>query len=161
MKKIRAGFTLTELAIAGVTSAMVVIATGVAIAQSMKDFNTEYNSVFASVRQNSYAAQRRFEAITRKASGTPVCPDGTYLTVNYFSSSSVTTPDLYAKFYISSGSLMIEYGTIPASSTTTETVCGNVTDKKFSISGTSAAMELTLNDGTQTITTITAAELHN
>ncbi|MHC4153815.1 MAG: hypothetical protein ACYST6_02650, partial [Planctomycetota bacterium] len=71
--------------------------------------------------------------------------------------------DRYALFYTSNaGDLNVEYGILePRETLRVQTICSNVTSCTFMGQGRSAQMVLTLDDGSQTVTTVTSAVMHN
>ncbi|HUT28311.1 MAG TPA: hypothetical protein VMX13_00860 [Sedimentisphaerales bacterium] len=160
----RRGFTLMELAIAAVSSVIVMVGIAVVLVDGMKGWNRMYSRVYAEVVTDSHVARRMFDTEIRKASRErySVATDGSSLEVYYYFSAASTEPDRYARFYTSSGDLNVEYGIVePRETLRVQTVCGNVTSCTFMGQGCSAQMVLTLSDGSQTVTTVASAVMHN
>ncbi|GAH60491.1 unnamed protein product, partial [marine sediment metagenome] len=78
---------------------------------------------------------------------------------------NTTIVDHYARFSESeaNGELNIEYGSVnPRKTLTTNTICGNVVGCVFFKGvGYSAQMILTLDNGSETITVVSSAVMHN
>jgi len=160
----RCGFTLTELAIAVVTSVVVMVGIAVVLVDGMKGWNRMYNRAYGDVVTDSYVARRLFDTEVRKASRErfAVAEDGSSLEIYYYFSAASTEPDRYAHFYTSDADLNVEYGILePRETLRVQTVCGNVANCAFMGQGRSAQMVLTLDDGSQTVTTVTSAVMHN
>jgi prepilin-type N-terminal cleavage/methylation domain-containing protein len=160
----RGGFTLTELMVAIVVSVIVVGAIAVVLVDGMRGWNRMYSRVYADVVTDSHVARRMFEAEVRKASRERflVDADGNWLEVYQYADSSSTEPDRYARFYTLDDDLNVEYGIVdPRETLRVQTVCGNVTSCAFLGQGCSAQMILTLDDGSQSVTTVASAVMHN
>ena len=161
---VRRGFTLIELAITVVVSTIVIIGIGVVLADSQRDWNRMYNRIYSDVVTDSYVARKRFDAVIRKASREKLLVDdaGNWLEVNYYADSDSEVVDRYARFYEASGQVSIEYGKLdPRETLTTTIVCENVSNCVFKQAGRSAQMILTLDNGSQTVTTTSSAVMHN
>jgi len=148
---------------------IVVLALGTVIADSMRGWNRMYDHVYADVRTDSFVARKTFDQVIRKATSQIYQVDsaGTWLEVYYYSASSASIVDRYARFYASSGALLVEYGTWTAGAESSKTrlrtdiVCENVASCVFKADGRSAQMVLTLDDGSQNIVVVTSAVMHN
>jgi len=152
------GFTLVELIIGIVISLIVILVVGVMLADGHRAWNVMYSRTYADVVTDGYVARRKFDAVMRKASGVSFLlgDAGDWVEVYYYQDVDSPLVDRYARFYVSDGSLNIEYGQLDAygikTALTTQTVCGNVSGCVFRRAGKSAQMTLTLDNGTQTNT---------
>ena len=161
----RRGFTMTELAIAVVVSIIVMAGVAIVLVDGMKGWNRMYNRAYGDVVTDSYVARKVFDTEIRKASRErySLATDGSWLEIYYYFSAASTEPDRYARFYTSNaGDLNVEYGILePRETLRVQTVCSNVTSCVFMGEGRSAQMVLTLDDGSQTVTTVASAVMHN
>jgi hypothetical protein len=160
----KGGFTIAELMIAIVVSVIVIGTVAVVLVDGMRGWNRMYSRVYADVVTDSHVARRMFEVEVRKASRERflVDKDGDWLEIYYYFSSASPEPDRYARFYTSDGDLNVEYGIVePRETLRVQTVCGNVTSCAFFGQGRSAQMLLTLADGSQSVTTVGSAVMHN
>ena len=158
------GFTLVEMLISIVICLIVLSAVGVVIVDSQKGWNIMYGRLQSDVVTASYIAKSRFDSVIRKASKNNlyVGPEGAWVEVYYYADDESSVLDRYARFYESDGDLNIETGTlVPKVTTDVETICSNVSECVFKEYGYSAQMMLTLDNGSQTVTTVTSAYLHN
>lgn len=165
-KRLRArkGFTLVELMITTVIMIVVGLAIGVVIVDGQTGWNTMYDRLNSDVITDGYVARKKFDAVMRSASRgqSSVAPDGSWIEVYSYASSSSTVVDRYSRFYVSDGDLNLEYGQIePRSTLSVDTVCGNVSTCTFQQVGVSTQMTLTLDNGTQTNTIVSSAVTHN
>ena len=157
------GFTLIELIIAMAIMVIVLLAVGIALVDSQRGWSNMYNRTQSDVVTESYAARRKFDAVTRRASAQSFSlgSGGSYLEVNYSSGSS-TVADRYARFYVANSNLNVEYGQLsPKTTLSVETVCGNVSSCVFKQAGKSVQMILTLDDTEQSNTVVSSAVSHN
>jgi hypothetical protein len=161
----RSGFTITELAVAIAASVIVMVGVAVILVDGMKGWNRMYNRAYGDVVTDSYVARRLFDTEIRKASRErySLATDGSWLEIYYYFSAASTEVDRYARFSTSNGGdLNVEYGIVePRQTMRIQTICGNVTSCTFMGQGRSAQMVLTLDDGSQTVTTVTSAVMHN
>jgi Tfp pilus assembly protein PilW len=158
------GITMVELIIALVCSIIVILAIGVALADSSRGWQKMYGKIHADIIEDGRVAQRRFDAVMRKASSTGVlvAEDGSSTEVRYYASSSSVGLDRYVKFFLSDGELMLEDGVLsPKATTSVQTICANVTACAFKHLGKGVQMTLTLSDGQNTNTAVTSAYAHN
>jgi len=160
----RRGITIVELIIAMVCSIIVIIAVGVALADSSRGWRKMYERVHADIVEDGLVARRRFDSVIRQASSIAAhtAEDGSWMEVYYYDSSSSTELDRYARFFKSGDDLMLETGVLfPKSTTTMQTICGNVQSCVFKHLHKGAQMTLTLNDGEKSNTVVTSAYMHN
>jgi len=168
-KRVRGGFTLTELMVTTVIVAIVVLALGSVVADGVRGWQRMHDRVYADVVTDGFVARRVFDRIIRKASWEMylVGDSGESLEVYYYSSGAATTLDRYGRFYTLNGVLLLDHGVwakgteILEPPLQTETVCGNVSSCVFKGDGRSAQMILTLDDGSQSVTVVSSAVMHN
>ena len=162
--KIRTGITLLEMMIAIIISTIVILAVAVSLVDSQKAWNTMYNNINSNVMVQSLTACKTFDAVVRPASSNnySIDPAGNWVEVDYYSSSSVTTVDRYARFSYQNSQLTYEYGSLgPKATIGTQTLCSNVTACKFVQVGSSIQMFLTLNDNTRAVTVASSDVMNN
>jgi hypothetical protein len=160
----RCGFTILELVIASVAAIIVLSAVSVLISDGQRGWNTMYNNLNSPIVTDAYIAKKRFDSVVRKAARDNFLIDneGQWLEVYYYESESVLSPDSYARFFVDSNDLNIEYGRLnPRETISVHTVCSNVSSCLFKQIGKSAQMLLSLNNGNQTVHTVSSAVLHN
>ena len=160
------GFTLTELMIAMVISIVVILGLGFVLADSHQGWQSAYEKAHSDIVTGGQAARRRFDAIIRKASSQSIKlgTGGSEVKVYYYNSSASSELDRYARFYVQSNQLKIDYGNLVSSSEvrqSTQTVCSDVSSCTFTNTGDSVQMVLVLDDGSNTITTVSSAVAHN
>ena len=161
---VRRGFTIVELAITVVVSVIVILGIGVVLADSQRNWNRMYNRIYSDVVTDSYVARKMFDSVIRKASREKLLVDdaGNWLEVYYYADSDSEDVDRYARFYKTGSQLSAEYGKLdPLETLTTTIVCENVSNCVFKQVGRSAQMILTLDNGTQAVTTTSSAVMHN
>ena len=145
---------------------IIVSAFGMALLCGHRTWNVTYAKVYSDVRTDGQVVLRRFDALVRKSvNGQTVIASQEQLEVCYFNDSDSTFADRYAILYESDGDMLVEYGTVTSvgvkSTTSVETLCGDVSSCAFSISGKSVEMVLALNDGEQSNTVVSSAYLQN
>lgn len=160
----RRGFTLVEMMAAVAASTIVVFAIGMLIADSQRAWNRMYAKENSNLVADSFGARRAFEAVVRKCSSTKLMMDssGSAFEAYYYSDGSPVL-DLYARFYTSdTGDLVIEYGQLdPRETLEVQKICENVSSCVFENSGRSIQMTLTIDDGSDSVTVVSSAILHN
>jgi len=162
--KIRRGFTLIEMLVTVALAAVVVLALSVVVADSQRGWNATYNRIYSDVVTGGYVARNTFDAVIRKANGEKFFVDdaGSWLEVYYYADENSIVIDRYARFYQANGELNIDYGGLdPKEVLSTRTVCRNVSGCVFKAAGRSAQMILTLDNGSQTVTVVSSARMHN
>lgn len=155
---------MIELVIAITISLIVIAAVTVLFVDSQRGWRYMYNRLNSDVVTDSYVARKKFDAVVRRACSDKFSLDdlGRWIEVYYYEDDFSTTPNLYARFYESDGDLNIEYGTLdPKQTTGVQTVCSNVAGCIFKKVGKSAQMIITLDNGSQEITTVASAVMHN
>ncbi len=158
------GFTLIELIIATAIMIFVVLAIGMALVDGQRGWNYMYDRVYSDIVTDGYVARRKLDTVLRKASREKflIDPAGGWIEVYYYATDASTVLDRYARFYTAGSTLNVEYGQLnPKSTSSTETVCGNVSGCTFNQLGRSIQMVLKLDNGKQTNTVITSAVTNN
>ncbi|MCF7955318.1 MAG: prepilin-type N-terminal cleavage/methylation domain-containing protein [Phycisphaerae bacterium] len=156
-------FTLIELMVTLLISGIIVSAVGVMVADSSGWFSDSYGKIYSQPAIESLLARKTFEAVIRQSSdiGLEISPDGSSAEINYYSSPA-NQLDSYAQFYVSGTDLILEKGSLsPKTATSTETVCGNVSQCTFKAAGSAVQMILILDDGKNKQGSVTSAILHN
>jgi hypothetical protein len=163
----RKGFTSIELMIATMIASIIVIGVGMTIADSHRGYDAMYDRVYSDVVSDAYVARRTFDNVIRRATRTRFLLDanGNWLEAYYCQDPNATIVDSYARFSedITTGTLNVEYGRLnPRETLSTNTVCGNVDGCIFfKGAGYSAQMVLTLDNGSERITVVSSAVMHN
>lgn len=167
MKKVRRGFTLTELVVTSVIAVIVILAIGITLAGSVQGWRTAYGRAYSDVAMESYSARRAFDGVVRKAirQGFWLSDTGEELRVKYYMGYQSIYPDRYARFYLAGTQLKLEYGSLDASGNASElgttTICSSVSSCIFKTDGRSVQMLLKLDSGSQTATIVSSAVMHN
>jgi len=165
------GFTLTELAITAVICTVVILGIGFVLADNQRGWNRMYDRVYADVVTDGYVARKTFDNIIRKASREKFLLDdaGSWIEIYYYINSDSAVTDGYTRFYYDSGNsqLKFDYGNWnpddpdPRDLINTRIVCSDVSSCIFKVSGRSVQMVLTLDDGSQMVTTTSSAVMHS
>ena len=158
------GFTIIELVIAMAVAIIPIFAIGIILSDSQRGWNSMYERVHSDVVTDSYVARKTFDAVTRKATWERItlAEDGSWIEVYYYADDDSTVLDRYARFYQAEGDLNVEHGDLGTGEIfTTYTACRNVSNCTFKAAGRSVQMILTLDNGTQTLTTVSSAVMHN
>ena len=156
-------FTLIELMVTLLISAIIVSAVGVMVADSSGWFSDSYGKIHSQPAIENLLARKTFEGIVRQSSnmGLQVSPDGSSAEINYYSSPTATL-DRYAEFYVTGTNLILEKGSLsPRTTTSSKTLCGNVSQCTFKTAGSAVQMILILDDGKNKQGSTTSAILHN
>ena len=169
MTKYRRAFTLMELIITMALSTIIILGMGVILVDNQKGWSMMYDRTYSDVVTDAYIARDVFVKVARKSSMkvSAIGSAGEFIQVYYYQNPSAVIPDRYAKFYISSGSLLVDYGDLdPGTWNTlsvlnTMTLARNVDSVKFDVTGTSVQMVLSLNNNNEAMTTICSAVRHN
>jgi len=160
----RKGFTLIELMVATALSSTVLIGVGVVLVDSQRGWNAMYDRTYSDVVTDAHVARRMFDSVIRNASSQLILLDdnGSWVEVYTYSDPNSPVVDLYAKFQAKSGNLTLEYGELDSGATLSiDPICGNVSSCVFKSSGRSVQMILTLDDGSQSVTVVASAVMHN
>ena len=141
-----------------------IVGIGVVIVDSQRGWTSMYILVYSDVVNDSYVARKTFDTVIRKASRERyyISDTADWIEVNYYSDEKVDEVDRYARFYVTGSQLNIEYGYLdPKVTTSVQTICDNVSACSFLVAGRSAQMILTLDNGSQTVNTVTSSVMHN
>ena len=161
----RKGFTSIELMIATMIGGIIMLGVGMTIADSHRGFNAMYDRIYSDVVTDGYIARKTFDSVIRRATRTRFLLDsgGNWLEAYYCQDPNTTIVDSYARFSEANGELSIEYGSLnPRQTLSTNTICENVVGCIFfKGAGNSAQMILILDNGSETITVVSSAVMHN
>lgn len=160
----RKGFTIIELMVATGLASTIIIGVGVVLVDSQRGWNAMYDHTYSDVVTDAHVARRMFDSVIRNASsqGILMNDDGSLVEVYTYSDPNSPVVDVYAKFQAKNGELTIEYGELDSGVTLSiEPICGNVSSCVFKSAGRSVQMVLTLDDGSQSVTVVTSAVMHN
>jgi prepilin-type N-terminal cleavage/methylation domain-containing protein len=158
------GFTLVEITIAMVVMVITAASISTILVNNLTGWSRLYDSAYSDVMVDGYVAKNKFETVIRKASSTNISLDdnGAWAEVYSYNSTFSYIPDRYALFYTSGKDLKLEQGQLnPKTRLNVETVCTNISQCKFSRTGSSVQMELKLDSGTQTNTVLISAVPQN
>ena len=159
------GFTLSELMVTIVISTIVIFGISAILFDSQRGWQAMYNRIYSGVMSDSYVAKKTFDAVIRKASSGQFLlgQDSTWIEVYHYEDANSTTVDRYARFYTADGQLNLERGTLDPNEALSppRRICDNVSNCVFKQAGRSAQMILTLDDGSQTVTVVSSAVMHN
>ncbi len=169
MTKYKRAFTLVELMVTITLSTIVILGMGVILVDNQKGWSMMYDRTFSDVVTDAYIARDVFVKVVRKSSMkvSAVGSAGEFIQVYYYQNPAATIPDRYAKFYVSSGSLLVDYGDLEPgtwntlSVLSTMTLARNVDSVKFDVTGTSVQMVLSLNNNKEAMTISCSAVRHN
>ncbi len=167
-KKMRA-FTLTELMVTMVLATIIILGMGVILVDNQRGWSAMYDRTFSDVVTDAYISRDVFVKTVRKSSlkAYAIGTDGEFVQVYHYQDAGVTIPDRYSKFYVSSGSLLVEHGDLDPgtwdtmSVLSTMTLAQNVNSVKFAVAGTSVQMVLTLDNNKEAMTITCSAVRHN
>jgi hypothetical protein len=163
--KFRPGFTMIELMLATTIVIVVIFGViGITLVDTQNSLNRICNLVYGDIVTGGYVAESTFNSRIRKASSSGLAIDsqGDWVCVSYSSNPGSGTLDSYARFYSDQGNFKVDHGQLsPQELLDTQTICSNVTSCKFSKSGKSVQMALTLTKNGQSLTVTSAAYLHN
>ncbi|MDH4202081.1 MAG: type II secretion system GspH family protein [Phycisphaerae bacterium] len=151
------GFTLIEIAAVIVMVGMMTLGAGVLLANGQKSWGRLFGRVYGDQAIDSFAAQKAFDAVCRKASLRKYVLNGSgnLLELYYWDgSSTASTPEHYARFYQSGEDMFVEYGSLETGTwqpdtgapVTTVKLAGDVDSLTFTVEGTSVQMFLNYID---------------
>jgi hypothetical protein len=155
------------MVIAAVILVIVMFAVAIVVSDNIRGYNSMFNRIYSDVVTDSHVAKRMFDSVVRKScSGRFSLDDsGRQLEVHYYADSNSAVPDRYMFFYQQDDHLNVDYGRILNNGSKEildeMVVCGNVSGCTFKQTGRSLQMILTLNNGSQELTTVTSAVMHN
>jgi len=151
------GFTLTEVVVAIAMVGIVTLGVGVLLGNGQKSWGRLCGRVYGTSAVDSFASQKAFEAVCRKASlrKYDLSEAGDSLELYYWDDgSTASTPENYARFYQSGEDAFVRYGKMQSgmwqpdedASATTVKIAGGVELLKFTVQGTSVQMFLSYID---------------
>lgn len=163
----RDGFTLMELIVTILLSAVMVAAVGLVMVDSHRGWLDSYAKVHGGAADDAAMSGTAFDRIVRKASRSryeQTAPDD--VTVYYYVDWQTSTSlDGYGRFYRSSNApqeLYLETGRVdPRRIESTVCLARNVTDVEFRPFSGGLEMLLQLDDGREVTTLVSSAILHN
>jgi prepilin-type N-terminal cleavage/methylation domain-containing protein len=169
MTKYRRAFTLIELIITMALSTIIILGMGVILVDNQKGWSMMYDRTYSDVVTDAYIARDVFVKVARKSSikTSAIGNDREYIQLYYYQNPAVSIPDRYAKFYVSSGNLLVDHGDLEPgtwntlSVLSTMTLARNVDSVKFDVTGTSVQMVLSLNNNKEAMTIACSAVRHN
>lgn len=147
------GFTLTEVVVVIAMVGIMTVGVGVLLANSQKSWGTLFGRVYGDSAIDSFAAQKAFDTVCRKASLRKhvLSESGDSLELYYWDdASTASTPENYARFYQSDEDVFVEYGKTQSGTwqpdmetdPTTIQIARDVDSLKFTFEGTSVQMYL-------------------
>lgn len=153
------GFTLIEIAVVIAMVGMMTLGAGVLLANGQKSWGQLFGRVYGDQAIDGFAVQTAFDAVCRKASLRKyvLSGSGDSLELYYWDgSSTASTPENYARFYLSNEDVLVEHGTTQAGTwqpdtgapVTTVKLAGDVDSLTFTVEGTSVQMFLSYIDET-------------
>ena len=157
-------FTLIELVITVLLSSIVMLGLGVMMYDNQRGWNQMYNRIYSDIVTDGLVAHKSFDAVVRKSSKNNfnIDPAGQWVELAYYSDTSVSSIDRYARFYKSGSELFIEEGTLnPRASTDTRKISSNVSKCRFLNSGVSVQLIMTLDDGSIKVDVLSTGVMHN
>ncbi len=170
-RRLRRGFTLVELTMAMVATAVMLLAVVNVIAGNHKDYNKTFERVHGDVVRNAQEARGVFDAVVRGSTYRKclIGSVGEYAEVYYYRTATALALDGYARFYVNNGQLLLERGRLEPgtfnyaldNSPTTALVARHVTSCTISQEGICVSMAITLNDGKIDLPVVTTATRHN
>ncbi len=158
------GFTLVELMISMVVMVITSFMIGTVIVDGQNGWSNMYDRINSDVVTDGYVVRKRFDAVIRKAGSDKILigDNNRSIEVYYYSSDLSKALDRYARFYVSNGNLILEYGRLsPKAVLNAETLCSNVASCTFHEVGKSAQLILVLDNGKRKNTVITSAVTNN
>jgi hypothetical protein len=161
------GLTIIEMLLASVIVVIAIFSVAVALSDSHHGFKAMYNRIYSEVVTDSHVVRRMFDSVVRKSNCHECILDynGRWVEVHYYDGPGSMVPDRYTCFNWDDTHLYVEYGRIledgVKETISYRTVCGNVSNCTFRQTGRSLQMILTLSNGSQTMTTVTSAVMHN
>lgn len=161
------GFTLIELILGTVMSTIVIFSIGIVLVDSQRGWNRMYNRVYGGLVTDGYAARKAFDAAVRKSSIKRARLGDDEVEVYYYDDPETSTRlDSYARFYVTDGELMVDYGELdadgnPQGTPSTVTLARNVEAVNFSVTGVCVQMTLSLDNGSESVTVTASPVRHN
>lgn len=151
-RHLHTGFTLVEMVTSLCVTSALILALGILLADHQRGFNDTYTHTYAEAADDETAARLVFPQVVRQASSVEgparVAADGSWLEVQYRSSTRAAALDRSARFTVSGSDLLLSRTDLDTlQSLSVQTVCRHVKSAAFSLTGSSAQMFLELDDG--------------
>jgi prepilin-type N-terminal cleavage/methylation domain-containing protein len=151
------GFTLIEVMIVIAIAGIITLGVGVLLANGQKSWGSLSERVYGDSAIDSFAVQKAFDAVCRKSSLRKYVLNGAANSLELYywdTSSTASTPENYARFYLNDEDMFVEYGTTQTgtwqpdtgASVTTIKLARDVESLKFTVQGTSVQMFLNYID---------------
>lgn len=163
----KTGFTLVELMVTIIISAMLVLTIGIVMLDTQRGWLDTYAKVHGGAADDAAMAKVAFDRIVRKSSLSAYqLPASDDLTVYYYSDwENSLTLDRSARLYRSSvnpSELYVEHTALDTGdSLSSVRLASNVSDLEFLPVSGGFTMKLTLDDGREQTTVVSTAILHN
>lgn len=153
------GFTLIEVLVVIAMVGIMTLGAGVLLANGQKSWGHLYGRVYGDSATDSFATQKAFDTICRKASLRKYVLSGSADSLELYywdGSSTASTPENYARFYLNNEDVFVEYGTTQTGTwqpdtgapVTTVKLASDVESLTFTVEGTSVQMFLSYIDET-------------
>jgi prepilin-type N-terminal cleavage/methylation domain-containing protein len=153
------GFSLIEIVVAIAIVGVVTLGVGVLLANGQTNWRTLTERVYGDAAVDSFAAQKAFDTVCRKASlrKYTLSEDADALELYYWDDrSGASTPENYARFYQQGNTVFVEYGKTQSGSWSPDTeelvdtvkLAEGIQSLTFSVQGTSVQMFLNYTDAT-------------
>jgi len=163
------GYTLIELMLGTVMSTILIFSMGIVLVDSQRGWSRMYNRVYGGLVTDGYVARKAFDAAVRKSSikRARLGDDNDEVEVYYYDDPETSTRlDRYARFYVTDGELLVDYGELdadgnPQGHPQTVTLTRNVKAADFSIAGACVQMALSLDNGSESVTVMASPVRHN
>ena len=167
--RLRAAFTLTELLVTMLIVVIIVSAFGIVLVGGVRGWKLTYDRANSDVVADSYAARMAFDAVVRRSSRRHSDVDvdaGKWLEVYYYEGyQNIPCVGNYARFEWDkqTSELRVVYGELlpEKKAVRTKILCTNVDDCVFMTDYRSAQMILELYNGSQRVTVVSSAVMHN
>lgn len=151
------GFTLIEIVVVIAIVGIVTLGTGVLLGNGQKSWGRSFRRVYGDSAVDGFAVQKAFDTVCRKSSlrKYDLSANGQSLELYYWDpASTASTPENYARFYLSSDQVFVEYGAMESgtwqpdngAAVNTVKLAGDVESLKFTVQGTSVQMFLSYSD---------------
>jgi len=151
------GFTMIEVVVVIAMVGIMTLGAGILLADGQKSWGRLFGRVYGDSAIDSFAVQKAFDTVCRKASLRKYVLNeaADSLELYYWDlSSTASTPENYACFYLSNEEVFVEYGTTqtgtwqPDTAVMTVKLAGDVESLTFTVQGTSVQMFLSYADET-------------
>ena len=158
-----------------ILASIMILALGTVLVDNQKGWLKMFSRSFSDVVTHAYVTQNTFSTIVRKSSiavyEIELSADETQIIsveVYYYSDTSTTDLDRYARFYMSGTTLSVDEGVIDTTvlpwvkeTPVTSVLAQDVASGYFDINGSSIQVVLNLDNGKEDMKVITSAVRHN